>query len=154
MASSRAPQLIFGCGGLGNEFVGENSVTELLEVLEESGVRRLDTAALYPPTDIGASQRLLGQAGAARRGFTVDTKVMISMSGFRGTLEPDKIERSAEESRESLQFPEGQRINVFYAHAPDVATPLEDQAAGFNAQYKKGLFDKVNRFTISDDNHD
>jgi aflatoxin B1 aldehyde reductase len=148
MESLRAPQLIFGCGGLGNEFVGEDAVTELLNVLKKSGVRRLDTAGLYPPTDIGASQRLLGQAGAARLGFTIDTKALISIKGIQGSLTPEKIEKSTEESRETLQFPKGQRINVFYAHAPDIATPLEDQAAGFNAQYKKGLFDKVNIFNI------
>jgi aflatoxin B1 aldehyde reductase len=144
MASPKAPQLIFGCGGLGNEFVGEDSVTVLLDVLKKSGVGRLDTAGLYPPTDIGASQRLLGQAGAARLGFTIDTKALISIKGIQGSLEAEKIEKSAEESRETLQFPEGQRMNVFYAHAADVTTPLKDQAAGFNAQYKKGLFDKVN----------
>ncbi|KAI1660053.1 NADP-dependent oxidoreductase domain-containing protein [Daldinia decipiens] len=148
MASSEAPHIIFGCGGLGNEFVGatnssNSSVRELLELLKEAGINRLDTAALYPPSDIGASQRLLGQVGAARLGFIIDTKVLISMSGFKGTLEPEKIAKSIAESHEALRFGDGQRINVFYPHAPDVATPLKDQAAGFHEQYKKGLFDKL-----------
>ncbi|KAF3067425.1 Aflatoxin B1 aldehyde reductase member 2 [Daldinia childiae] len=143
MASSKAPQIIFGCGGLGNEFVGEDAVREVLEFLKEAGIDRLDTAALYPPSDIGASQRLLGKVGAARLGFIIDTKVLISMSGFKGTLEPEKIAKSIAESYEALQFGDGQRINIFYPHAPDVATPLKDQAAGFDAQYKKGLFDKL-----------
>lgn len=143
MALSRAPQLIFGCGGLGNEFVGEEAVAELLQTLKEAGVGRLDTAALYPPTDIGASQRLLGQAGAAKMEFLIDTKVKISLTSFKGTLEPEKIAKSAAESHESLRFGEGQRINVFYPHTPDVATPLEDQAYGFDAQYRQGMFEKV-----------
>lgn len=143
MASSGSPQLIFGCGGVGVEFVGEESVVELLQTLKDVGVSRLDTAALYPPTDIGASQRLIGQAGAARMGFTIDTKVMVSLQGGKGTLEPEKIAKSVSQSHETLQFPEGQRINVLYAHAPDVATPLRDQAAGFDEQYKKGLFNNV-----------
>ena len=143
MSSSSSPQLIFGCGGVGIEFAGEEAVAELLQTLKDVGVTRLDTAALYPPTDIGASQRLIGQAGAARMGFTIDTKVMVSIHGGKGTLEPEKIAESASQSQKSLQFPEGQRINVLYAHAPDVATPLRDQAAGFDAQYKKGMFDKV-----------
>ncbi|KAH9986484.1 putative aldo/keto reductase [Xylariaceae sp. FL0662B] len=143
MASSEAPQIIFGCGGLGNEFMGEQAVAELLQTLKEVGISRLDTAALYPPTDVGASQRLLGQVGAAQLGFTIDTKVLISMSGIKGTLEPEKIARSAAESRETLRFGDGQRVNVFYPHAPDAATPLKGQAAAFHAQYKKGLFDKL-----------
>ncbi|KAG8412199.1 hypothetical protein J3459_014794 [Metarhizium acridum] len=61
MAFPGAPELIFGCGGLGNGFVGEEAVKELLKTLKEAGVSRLDTVVLYPPTDIGASQRLLGQ---------------------------------------------------------------------------------------------
>lgn len=140
MTSSSAPQLIFGCGGLGEEFVGEEAFSELLQTLREVGISRLDTAALYPPTDFGASERLLGKSGAAQMGFTVDTKVMIDMKNFRGGLEPEKIARSISQSHESLRFSDGQRINVFYPHAPDTATPLEDQAAAFDAQYRKGLF--------------
>ncbi|KAI1778528.1 putative aldo/keto reductase [Hypoxylon cercidicola] len=144
--------MIFGCGGLGNEFVGEEVVRELLETLKEAGVDRLDTAALYPPTDIGASQRLLGQVGAARMGFAIDTKVLISMSGFKGTLEPEKIAKSAAASYETLRFGDGQRIHVLYPHAPDVATPLKDQAAGFHAQYEKGMFEKV--YNLIDRRHE
>lgn len=143
MGSFAAPQLIFGCGGLGNEFVGADSVKELLGVLKELGVSHLDTAGLYPPTDIGASQRLIGETGAAGLGFAIDTKVMISMKGFAGTLEPAKIETSIENSISDLRLEGGQRIGTYYAHAPDVATPLQDQAKGFDAQYRKGRFDKL-----------
>jgi aflatoxin B1 aldehyde reductase len=143
MTSFKAPQLIFGCGGLGAEFVGKDATTKLLQVLKEAGISRVDTAGLYPPTDIGASQRLLGEAGAAKMGFTIDTKVLISMKGFSGTLRPDAIEKSLQTSLQALQFGEGQRINVYYPHAPDKDTPLEDQAHGFNTQYQNGHFNKV-----------
>lgn len=143
MGSLAAPRLIYGCGGLGNEFLGEDSVKELLEILKELGVTRLDTAGLYPPTDIGASQRLLGQTGAAGLGFTIDTKVRIAMRGFAGTLEPEKIATSVVASINDLKLKDGQRISTYYAHVWDPATPLKDQAAGFDAQYRKGLFDKV-----------
>ncbi|KAK8084274.1 Aldo/keto reductase [Apiospora hydei] len=144
MASPSAPQLIYGCGGLGHE-IPADSAAELLQTLKDGGVTRLDTAALYPPTDIGASQRILGKTRAsAELGFTIDTKVMVSISGIAGTLEPAKIEKSAAQSVKDLGFSDGgAKINVFYAHAPDVATPLEDQAAAFDAQYKKGLFNKL-----------
>lgn len=143
MTSWSASQLIFGCGGLGEEFIGEEAVAELLQTLKEAGIVQLDTAALYPPTHVGASQRLLGQVGAAQMGFSIDTKVLISMKNFKGTLHPDKIAKSITESHESLQLRDGQYVNVFYPHTPDVVTPLEEQAAGFDAQYRKGLFHKV-----------
>ncbi|KAI9148469.1 NADP-dependent oxidoreductase domain protein [Paramyrothecium foliicola] len=143
MTPSAAPQLIFGCGGLGNEIVGNETVSQLLRTLKEGGVTRVDTSATYPPTDIGASQRLLGQHGAPQMGFAVDTKVLTSLTGkFDGTLEPEKITRSAMESAESLQFGDNQRIHVFYAHVPDMATPLEDQVAAFDALYKRQIFEK------------
>lgn len=169
MASSTTPQLIFGCGGLGNEFIGQDSVAELLRILMQAGVGRLDTSALYPPTDVGASQRLLGQTAASQLGFVIDTKVLINIGEIKGSLKPEKIEKSINESYDALKFAEGQRIHVFYARrcfsdllwltglvlysrqllnpkiidAPDIVTPLRDQAAGFDAQYKKGLFDKA-----------
>ncbi|KAK7943312.1 Aldo/keto reductase [Apiospora aurea] len=144
MTSPKAPQLIYGCGGLGHE-IPVDSAAELLQTLKEGGVTRLDTAALYPPTDIGASQRILGRMRAsAELGFTIDTKAMVSMTGLAGTLEPAKIEKSAAQSVQDLSFGDGGgKVNVFYAHAPDVATPLQDQAAAFDAQYKKGLFNKL-----------
>ncbi|KAK8060748.1 hypothetical protein PG996_010678 [Apiospora saccharicola] len=146
----KAPQLIYGCGGLGQEIVGEAAVAELLQILQEAGVVRLDTAALYPPHDIGASQRLLGQMGAAAQlGFTVDTKVMVSLKTLAGTLEPAKIEKSVDGSVRDLRLNgEGggggeKKIHVLYAHGPDVATPLRDQAAGFDAEHRKGMFDEL-----------
>jgi aflatoxin B1 aldehyde reductase len=81
MAPFKAPQLIFGCGGLGKKFVGKEAVADLFILLKKLGVGRVDTAGLFPPTDIGASQRLLGKAGAARPGFTIDIKVLISLTG-------------------------------------------------------------------------
>lgn len=145
MSSSGAPQLIFGCGGLGLEIVGDETVSQLLRTLKEGGVTRIDTSATYPPTDVGASQRLLGQHGAPQMGFAIGTKVLTSLTGnFDGTLEPEKIVRSATESAESLQFGNGQRIHVFYPHIPDMATPLEDQVAAFDALHKKKVFEKVN----------
>ncbi|KAI1266536.1 putative aldo/keto reductase [Xylariaceae sp. FL1019] len=150
-SSASVPELIYGCGGLGQEIVGEESVTKLLRTLKENGVSRLDTAGLYPPGDTGVSQRLLGQYGASAMGFIIDTKVLIPLRGHATTLEPAKIEKSVAVSYECLNFKEGRRINVLYAHTPDVATPLEDQAAGFDAQYRKGLFDKLGLCNFSAD---
>jgi aflatoxin B1 aldehyde reductase len=143
MATSNAPELIFGCGGFGLEIVGSEAAKEVLRTLKDLGVVRLDTAALYPLVNFGASQRLLGEVGAAQKGFTIDTKVLIGVKEQRGSLEPSKTAESVAHSREVLKLGHGQQINVLYAHTADLATPLKDQAYGFDVQYKTGMFDKV-----------
>ncbi|AEO64699.1 uncharacterized protein THITE_2110991 [Thermothielavioides terrestris NRRL 8126] len=135
------PILIFGGGWIGKEFGSREEVSDLLKTLQARGITRLDTAARYPPTDPGASERLLGEAGAPSRGFTIDTKVLCSGDGS-GSLEPAAIEESVKASHERLQLHDG-KINVLYAHRPDPKTPLEEQAAGLNAQYEKGLVNKI-----------
>ncbi|KAI1203605.1 putative aldo/keto reductase [Nemania serpens] len=133
MSSAEAPQLIFGCGGLGNEFLRVDAMTDLLQTLKKGGVGRLDTAGLYPPTDIGASQRLLGQSGASQMGFAIDTKILISIRGLQDTLTPDKIEKSVAISYQDLNLKDGQCINTLYAHAPDLG--LCNFPADMLAQY-------------------
>lgn len=59
------------------------------------------------------------------------------------TLEPTKIEASLDTSFERLKLQHGQKINVLHAHAVDNTTPIKDQVAGFDAEFKKGRFDKV-----------
>jgi aflatoxin B1 aldehyde reductase len=143
MATPIAPELIFGCAGFGLEIAGSQAVKEVLRTLKGLGVTHLDTVALYPPTNFGGSQRLLGELGAAQQGFTIDTKILIGLREYRGSLTPEKIAESIANSHEVLQLAHGQRINVLYAHTADLATPLKDQAYGFDVQHKKGMFDKV-----------
>jgi aflatoxin B1 aldehyde reductase len=149
MATSNAPELIFGCGGFGLEIVGSEAAKEVLRTLKDLGVVHLDTAALYPLVNFGASQRLLGEVSAAPQGFTIDTKVLIGVKEQRGTLEPLKIAESVTNSHEVLNLGHGQRINVLYAHTADLKTPLKDQAYGFDVQYKRGMFAKVKTATLS-----
>lgn len=137
------PQLIFGAAGVGDEFKGADSVSELLKALKSNGVTTLDTAALYPPIAIGASEQLLGETGAPKDGFKIDTKVMVFGVNGDGTLEPAKIETSVNTSFERLQLQDGEKLNVLHVHAVDSTTPVKDQAAGFDAQFKKGRFEKV-----------
>lgn len=136
------PKLILGGGGIGDEFEYAESVSELLNELQELGIMRIDTAALYPPKNIGASETLLGQLGAAEKGFTIDTKVLALGLEADGTLTPAAIETSLNTSYDRLKL-QDRTINVLYCHTPDRRTPLEDQAAGLDAQYRKGRFKKV-----------
>ena len=141
--SSAPPQLIFGGAGFGLDFKDEASVREVLQTLKANGISQIDTAALYPPTDMGASERYLGQLGAIADGFRVDTKILVLSIEADGTLEPAAIDKSLKASVERLQLKEGQKINVLHAHAVDKSTPIEEQARALNEQYKAGHFSEV-----------
>lgn len=63
------PTIVFGGGILTPPYVKDaDEVQEYLKLLEELGVKIIDTAALY-----GESEKYLGEKGASSR-FTIDTK--------------------------------------------------------------------------------
>ncbi|KAI1325993.1 Aldo/keto reductase [Xylariaceae sp. FL0255] len=136
------PGLLFGGGGIGDEIPTLEEVQELLTVLKQRGVSRIDTAALYPPLNIGASETLLGQAGAAEQGFIIDTKILALGLEADGTLEPSAIEKSLNTSYDRLNL-KGGTVNLLCCHAVDHTTPLENQLAALDTQYKKGRFKKL-----------
>ncbi|KAI0882023.1 Aldo/keto reductase [Annulohypoxylon maeteangense] len=135
------PQLIFGGASIGAAFATPQEVSELLQTLKSLGVKRIDTAARYPPTNPGASERLLGELGATKLGFLIDTKVLCAGLG-EGSLEPAATQKSLVESYERLQLQDS-KVNVLHCHRPDTQTPLIEQAEGLNAQYRAGRFDKL-----------
>ncbi|KAI1335584.1 Aldo/keto reductase [Xylariaceae sp. FL0016] len=134
--ASNHPKLIFGAANIGTSYATPQAVSDLLDTLQSVGIDRIDTAARYPPTDPGASERLLGEAGVSERGFAIDTKIL------PGSHRPEAVAKSVGGSYERLQLLEHQ-LNVLYLHAPDLTTPLEEQAAALDAQYKKGLFTEL-----------
>ena len=97
------PQLIFGCASIGEHFKSNEEVESLFRTLKDTGIGRVDTAARYPPTAAGMSERLLGEAGVAQAGLIVDTKIDISGNG-RGSLTATDIDSSLQQSLESLQL--------------------------------------------------
>ncbi|KAJ7451676.1 NADP-dependent oxidoreductase domain-containing protein [Mycena latifolia] len=142
MAFPSRPTLIFGGGPIGSTYATAESVSEILSALKALGINRIDTAARYPQTNPGESERLLGQVGAVAQGFVVDTKILVS-DDPSGSLEPVAVGNSLRESCERLALPNDGQVNVLYCHAPDRTTPLEAQAAGLDAQYKNGLFTQL-----------
>ena len=97
------PDLIFGAAFVGHDFTTAAQVTELLECLSTKKINRIDTARLYPITNSGASEKLLGEAKAAEHGFIIDTKIMTSPIGDgRGTLKASAIDESIDGSFAAL----------------------------------------------------
>ena len=95
-----SPQLIFGCASLGKSFTNNEEVEKLGEALQNVHISRVDTAARYPPTSPGTSERLIGEANYGEK-FTIDTKVMVSGDGS-GSLTATNIGKSLENSLKSL----------------------------------------------------
>ena len=87
----------------------------------ERGIRVFDTANAY---NAGESERILGRAlGRDRDGVVVATKVGFGrIAGKPEGLSPGAIERAIHASLERLGT---DRIDVYYLHVPDHATPIE-----------------------------
>ncbi|KAI9849521.1 MAG: hypothetical protein M1837_004141 [Sclerophora amabilis] len=139
------PTLIFGGGLLGINFgiAGEINIDELLEYMKTSTtpIGRIDTARLYPVTNPGLSEKLLGDAAASDQGFTVDTKIKVEASrDGRGTLTREAIDASVETSLQTLRV---EHVGVLYCHYPDSVTPLEETAAALNHHFKQGHFKQL-----------
>ena len=88
----------------------------------ERGVRFFDTANVYGN---GESERILGQALRGRRAEVgIATKVGIArVQGRPEGLSAARVERALEESLERLGT---DFVDLFYLHAPDPATPIEE----------------------------
>lgn len=80
--STSPVKLLFGAGGIGEGIISHTWTTgeqtsELLEILKELGLTQLDSAASYPPGSAWVTERLLGESGAVKKGFVVDTKILV-----------------------------------------------------------------------------
>lgn len=128
---------VFGGGAVRPErALGDPKVLpELFKVLAEGGCKNIDTAALY-----GASEELLGGAKVGDK-FIVDTK---AKGGFGGSGHSTKenIVAEAENSKKML----GCNVDIYYLHAPDADTKIEDTLEGVNEVHKTGFF---KRFGLS-----
>lgn len=114
---------------------GNDSIREILDILERKGVRSIDTARLYRE-----SEELLGQVHSSDR-FNIDTKLL---GGF--APEPTTKESVIESGELSLRLLQTNRVDTYYIHSPDRRSKTEDVLAGINALYEAGKF---NRFGLS-----
>ncbi|KAI0470315.1 Aldo/keto reductase [Xylaria cf. heliscus] len=132
------PSIIVGTANWGH-YVNETQIRSEVSSLKGAGVKQLDSAALYPPTNPGQAETLLGAIGHEKQGFLIDTKVMYMNQGS-GTLTESAVESSLEKSLANLKT---DKVNILYAQGPDHVTPIPEQAAAFDKQYRKGKFAKL-----------
>lgn len=114
---------------------GIDTLHELLKVLEEKDIRSIDTGRIY-----GQSEELLGKVHSSER-FKIDTK---HPGGFYP--KPSTKESIIVTGELSLRLLQTNKVDVYYMHAPERRSSIEDVLAGVNALYEAGKF---NRFGLS-----
>lgn len=130
-------KLVFGGAGINpgaTAFGDISTLKEGFEKLKAAGVKNLDTANLY-----GQSETILSEAGAPEL-FTIDTK---TRGGFNkeGGGKKDAIIKEAQNSKEKLGS-----VDIFYIHAPDNNTSLDETLSAIDEVHKTGFF---KRFGLS-----
>lgn len=105
------PDYILGTGHFGATW-SKAGATDLVQRLKDFNINRIDSAALYPVTDAGASERILGDAKYAEHGFVIDTKILFPGYGSSdGTMSEEAIQKSVANSFQSLGV---QNVRLLY----------------------------------------
>lgn len=131
------PPLVFG----GNVFgwtVDEAQSLRLLDALADHGLSAIDTADVYsawaPGNHGGESEAIIGKWLAAepsrRDKLTIFTKV-----GWDKGLAAPRIAEAVEASLKRLRT---DVIDLYFAHKPDPATPIEETLGAFETLIKAG----------------
>lgn len=123
---------IFGTAGIG---VDSSWLAKAFDTLEANHIDTLDTAEIYPN-----SEKILGEHEAYKR-FNIDTKFGSFFAGIPAI--PERILKSASTSLSSLGT---KQVDIYYIHAPDKDTPLEETLKGIQQLYEQGAF---KRFGLS-----
>ncbi|CAP94794.1 hypothetical protein E8E15_004183 [Penicillium rubens] len=111
------------------------SIREVLNILHAKGIKNIDTAKRY-----GNSEELLGKLQAHSR-FTIDSK----FPGGAGP-EPSTPESLVTSLNESLALLQTDQLDVYYMHAPERRSSMEDLLASIDSEYRAGKF---RRFGLS-----
>jgi len=135
MPSSTRIPLIYGAADIGAP--GKAQVTDLsvaqalIDVVVNAGHVGVDTARGYSG---GTAEECL--AKLSLKGGRIDTKVYPSQPGDHGKA------RLPELFQKSLAALKGNKIRVFYLHAPDRSVPYEETLKTVNELYKAGHFEQ------------
>ncbi len=130
---------VFGLCLGGNVFgwtADEAESFAILDAYTAAGGNFVDTANSYL-VEHGRSETIIGR-WMAERGNRDDVVLATKVGGGRGdyrSLSPETIAAEAQTSLERLQT---DRIDLYYAHFDDEATPLEDTLRAFDALVRAG----------------
>jgi len=127
-----------GCNNFGGR-IDDEATAAVLEAALDAGITFLDTADIYGGA--GASERLMGEALAGRRGeYLIATKFGWEMAGVEGAPDVprgsrDYIRWAVEGSLRRLRV---DRIDLYQYHRPDMVTPLAETLAALDELVREG----------------
>lgn len=130
---SSPPRLALGTMNFG-ERTAEAESRRIIDAASEQGIALLDTANVY---NEGESERITGRAIAGKRdAFLVASKVGLGRVG-RGAegLAKGRVVAACEETLGRLGT---DYLDIYYLHAPDPKTPIEDTLEGVAALLQSG----------------
>lgn len=130
------PKLVLGGNVFGWNLTGEEAF-RVLDRFAGAGGAMIDTADVYsvwvPGHEGGESERLLGE-WLKRRGGKGDMLIATKV-GYSDGLSAATIATACDASLGRLGV---ERIDLYYAHKDDEATPLEETLGAFDALVKAG----------------
>jgi aryl-alcohol dehydrogenase-like predicted oxidoreductase len=139
--AAEPPRLALGTMNFGNR-TSEPDARRIIAAAEEHGITLLDTANVY---NEGESERVVGRAIAERRqAFLVASKVGLARQGKN--VEGLGKARLVAACDESLKRLGTDYIDVYYLHAPDHRTPIEETLEGIAALLQTG---KIRSWAVS-----
>nr|2BP1_A Chain A, AFLATOXIN B1 ALDEHYDE REDUCTASE MEMBER 2 [Homo sapiens]2BP1_B Chain B, AFLATOXIN B1 ALDEHYDE REDUCTASE MEMBER 2 [Homo sapiens]2BP1_C Chain C, AFLATOXIN B1 ALDEHYDE REDUCTASE MEMBER 2 [Homo sapiens]2BP1_D Chain D, AFLATOXIN B1 ALDEHYDE REDUCTASE MEMBER 2 [Homo sapiens] len=101
----------------------------------ERGHTELDTAFMYSD---GQSETILGGLGLGLGGGDCRVKIATKANPWDGkSLKPDSVRSQLETSLKRLQCPQ---VDLFYLHAPDHGTPVEETLHACQRLHQEGKF--------------
>ncbi len=133
--------LCFGTDSIGSKIDPQTSF-QLLDLYAEAGGTFLDTANFYaswlPGCVGGESETTIGRwmnERANRDRLVIGSKLGFDYPGCDGGLSAAEIERECEKSLKRLRT---DRIDIYYAHRDDPATPVEETMEAFDRLIRAG----------------
>ena len=115
---SSIPTYVMGTQGFASAWT-QNNIFALVDRLDAAGITHYDTALLYPVTDSGASEKLLGSIRKPE--YVIDTKIL-----FRpGALSRERMEESIHRNLANLgvakvqfRYPNIPQLTILTQHPP------------------------------------
>ena len=140
-SSVTVSSLCFGTDLIGSRIDRDTSF-HLFDIFREKGGTFIDTGNFYscwiPGCQGGESETTIGawmKDRNLRDQMVISTKLGFDYPGCAGGLSAGEIERECEKSLRRLQT---DRIDVYYAHRDDAATPLEQTMQSFDRLIRAG----------------
>ncbi|XP_016277567.2 aflatoxin B1 aldehyde reductase member 4-like [Monodelphis domestica] len=133
-AARTLPASVLGTMEMGRRMDGSTSAA-VVQAFLERGHRELDTAFMYSD---GQSESIVGSLGLGLGDGGSRAKIATKANPWDGkSLRAESVRSQLETSLERLQC---SRVDLFYLHAPDHGTPVEETLSACNDLYQEGKF--------------